>query len=238
MLGKLFILTKNKTMKNKFTFLNLILISLLGLSSCGGSDEDKTPNKNDTKDKEKESHEIVWMEKNLNVDTFRNGDPIKEIKSDEEWKKASVEGEPAWCYYENDPSNGEKYGKLYNWHAVNDPRGLAPDGYRIPTKDEWKAFIDELGKNSGDKMKSTSGWENRPNGDDTNGTDESGFTGLPGGYRNHSGNFGSIGYSGDWWSSTESASNAWHYNLSFQDHKMSRATNRKGFGFSVRCIEE
>lgn len=78
----------------------------------------------------------VWMTKNLNVDKFRNGDPIPEAKTDEEWIKAGENKQPAWCYYENDPANGEKYGKVFNWYAVNDPRGLAPEGWHDPTEEE------------------------------------------------------------------------------------------------------
>ena len=65
--------------------------------------------------------EQTWMAENLNVSKFRNGDEIPEAKTNEEWIKAGNEGKPAWCYYENIPANGEKYGKLYNWYAVTDP---------------------------------------------------------------------------------------------------------------------
>lgn len=76
----------------------------------------------------------IWMPENLNVDTFRNGDSIHHMQTKEEWDDAAHNEVPAWCYYDFDPSNGEKYGKLYNWHAVNDPRGLAPDGWRVPAE--------------------------------------------------------------------------------------------------------
>jgi len=69
-----------------------------------------------------------WMTRNLDVDRFRNGDLIPHVKLDVEWEETRRKGQPAWCYYDNDPENGKKYGKLYNWCAVNDPRGLAPDG--------------------------------------------------------------------------------------------------------------
>src|SRR6188508_2434374 len=75
----------------------------------------------------------VWMGQNLNADSFRNGETIMEAKSAEEWIKAGNEGKPAWCYYENSIENGRKYGKLYNWFAINDPRRLAPKGWHIPT---------------------------------------------------------------------------------------------------------
>src|SRR3989338_8108735 len=74
----------------------------------------------------------TWMAENLNVESFRNGDPIPEVKSAEEWEKVGKRKKPAWCYYDYTSANGTKYGKLYNWYAVNDPRGLAPDGWHIP----------------------------------------------------------------------------------------------------------
>lgn len=83
----------------------------------------------------------VWMTKNLNVDKFRNGDPIPQAKSEEEWKVAIENKQPAWCYYDNNPANGVKWGKLYNWFAVNDSRSLAPKDYHIPTDSEWTTLI-------------------------------------------------------------------------------------------------
>ena len=80
----------------------------------------------------------TWMAENLNVSTFRNGDAIPEVKTDAEWAQAFKEEKPAWCYYDNDPANGAKYGKLYNGYAVViDPRGLAPAGFHIPSEVEW-----------------------------------------------------------------------------------------------------
>ncbi len=79
----------------------------------------------------------TWMAENLNVSTFRNGDTIPEVKTTEEWIKAGKEGKPAWCYYDNDTANGRIYGKLYNWYAVDDKRGLAPKGWHIPSNNEY-----------------------------------------------------------------------------------------------------
>jgi uncharacterized protein (TIGR02145 family) len=87
----------------------------------------------------------VWMSKNLDVSTFRNGEAIPEAKSKEEWAKAGVNRQPAWCYYDNDSKNGKVYGKLYNWYAVNDSRGLGPKGYHIPSDAEWTILTDMLG---------------------------------------------------------------------------------------------
>ena len=102
---------------------------------------------------------------NLDVDRFRNGDPIPHAQTEEEWLYAGENGQPAWCYYDNDPKNGKKYGKLYNWYAVNDYRGLAPKGYHIPSDEEWSVLTRFLGGVyiAGDKMKSTTGWDNNEN---------------------------------------------------------------------------
>jgi uncharacterized protein (TIGR02145 family) len=104
----------------------------------------------------------VWMKENLNVSTFRNGDSIPEAKTEKEWIAAGYNEQPAWCYYNYDHVNGTKYGKLYNWCAVNDARGVAPSGYHVPTDVEWTVLADFLGGESvaGGKMKSTIGWDN------------------------------------------------------------------------------
>jgi uncharacterized protein (TIGR02145 family) len=123
----------------------------------------------------------IWMAQNLNVATFRNGDTIPQVKSMEEWNKACGKEQPAWCYYNNDSKNGEVYGKLYNWYAVADKRGLAPEGWHIPAGYEWHQLYDFLGGRRGKvakKLKSTSGWEEEGNGDNLNG-----FNGLAAGVR-------------------------------------------------------
>ena len=102
----------------------------------------------------------TWTSKNLNVSKFRNGEAIPLAKTTAEWELALDKKQPAWCYYENKGENGTTYGKLYNWYAVTDPRGLAPNGYHIPTDAEWTILTDYLGGDTiaGTKMKSTSGW--------------------------------------------------------------------------------
>jgi uncharacterized protein (TIGR02145 family) len=178
----------------------------------------------------------VWMTENLNVSSFRNGDPIPQAKTEEEWEKAGENEQPAWCYYDNDPANGTKYGKLYNWYAVNDPRGLAPKRWHIPTDAEWTLLTDHLGGMdiAGTKMKSTSGWW-----DNRNSTNSSGFSGLPGGYRYGNVTFYNIGKFGYWWSSTEyNTSNAWLRNLYYDSGNVDRYIHDKGEGFSVRCLRD
>ena len=214
----------------------------------------------------------TWMTENLNVSTFRNGDPIPQAKSNEEWDLADENKQPAWCYYENDPKNGNKYGKLYNWYAVNDPRGLAPAGWHIPTDAEWTTLENQLGDDAGKKMKSTSGWDSwyekitcsnckvasaeykkicsvckgtGYTGKKThsgNGTNSSGFSGLPGGLRRGNGAFDTIGGSGNWWSSTEyTTSGAWARYLNYNGGDVGRDANYfsgKEKGFSVRCLRD
>jgi len=170
------------------------------------------------------------------VATFRNGDPIPEAKTDEEWQKAGENKQPTWCYYGNDPKNGEQYGKLYNWYAVNDPRGLAPEGYHVPTDAEWTQLSDYLGGEdvAGKKMKSTSGWD-----ENGNGSNESGFNGLPGGYRYDNGPFYDFGKFGYWWSSTENdTSYAWDRYLNYNYGDVVRGNTNKQKGLSVRCLRD
>ena len=175
----------------------------------------------------------TWASKNLNVSTYRNGDKIPQVQDDNAWAKLKT---GAWCYYENKTANGTTYGKLYNWYAVNDPRGLAPKGYHIPKDAEWTMLTDYLGGDSmaGTKMKSTSGWKNNGNG-----TNSSGFNGLPGGYRGSDGDFNGIGVVGFWWSSSEGNTDyAWCRGLSNGDGLLDGGYNPKHFGFSVRCLRD
>ena len=174
-----------------------------------------------------------WAVANLNVSTFRNGDSIPEAKTNKEWVEAGQSGKPAWCYYNNNPANGPKYGKLYNWYALNDPRGLAPAGWNIPSDADWVTLINYLGgqQEAGKKMKSTTGWSG---GD--NGTNEIGFAAFPGGYRVENGTFLNMGSIGTWWSSTESkSSGAIDYYIALSG-SLARSSNLKQRGESVRCL--
>ena len=191
----------------------------------------------------------VWMTKNLNVSKFRNGDPIPEVRSKEEWVKAVENGQPGWCYYENNPANWAKYGKLYNWYAVIDIRGLCPTGWHVPSDAEWTVLTDYLGGENvaGVKMKSTSGWDNNGNG-----TNSSGFSGLPGGYLTDFGPFAGVDRNGCWWSSTEYYAwprkavgraqppkrLAWYRNLAHDAGSVYRNDFPTGPGMSVRCLKD
>ena len=170
-----------------------------------------------------------WARLNLDVVTYRNGDIIPQVTDEATWNSLTT---GAWCYYNNDPANA-RYGKLYNWYAVNDPRGLAPTGWHIPTNAEWGILIDKLNSYSGDidkKLKEQGPiWSNNS----TIATNESGFTGLPGGTRSL-GSFSRLGVIGMWWSSGISA---YAYLLNTSP-SLSRSGSNPEFGISVRCIRD
>jgi uncharacterized protein (TIGR02145 family) len=139
-----------------------------------------------------------WTAENLNVEHYRNGDPIPQVQDKDEWAKLTT---GAWCYYANTSENGKIYGKLYNWYAINDSRGLAPAGWHIPSDAEWTTLTDYLGgttkeKNEGGikywiievvggKLKATTLWDS-PN---TGATNSSGLTAFPGGFRDYNGSY-------------------------------------------------
>ncbi len=177
----------------------------------------------------------IWMTENLTVDRFRNGDYIAEAKTNEEWIRAAKEEKPAWCYYNNDPLNGKKYGKLYNWYAVNDPRGLAPVGWHVPSDAEWTKFIDRLGGASvaGKRIKTNYDWFKNGNG-----TDAYKFSGLPGGYRHYSGQYEYLNHLGFWWCSDEATpEGAWLRELSYVKNSVDRYRSNKRNALSVRCVK-
>ena len=225
----------------KKTILTIIISAATAmlLSSCGGGATNDSSSSNDTSLYEVTIGSQVWMTKNLNVDKFRNGDPIPHAKTNEEWEAAGDNKQPAWCYYDNDPANGEKYGKLYNWYTVNDSRGLAPKGYHVPSDVEWTTLTDFLGGENvaGGKMKSTGTqyWQS-PNEAANN---SSGFSGLPGGVCDYNGSFLGIGYKAFWWSSTEQAkSSAWSRGQYYDGGSLSRGSSDKFYGFPVRCLRD
>jgi len=234
-------------MKKVSLILTAVFITAMLVTSCGGGEGNESPSSNEvtSSNESVSSNEVtigtqVWMTQNLDVDKFRNGEVIPEAKTQGEWKAYGDAGEAAWCYYNNDSANGVIYGKLYNWYAVSDSRGLAPVGYHIPSDAEWTILTDYLGgaEKAGAKMKSKQGWavDGNPN---VWGTNTSGFSGLPGGYRNYNGAFASIGESGYWWSYTELGTNsAWVCGLDSSVGVVNGGVNNKGLGFSVRCLRD
>ena len=120
-----------------------------------------------------------WTAQNLNVSIFNNGDKIPVARSQEDWDKALKNGQPACCCLSNAGLNCEKFSRLYNWYAITDLRGLAPKGFYIPNENDWKNLNYFIESYSGEKLKSKEGWDYSEIG---NGTDDVGFSVLPGGF--------------------------------------------------------
>jgi len=179
----------------------------------------------------------VWTVKNLDVITYRNGDTIPHVTNDAAWSNLTT---GAWCWYNNDSATYSGLGKLYNWFAVHDPRGLSPKGWHVPSDSECRKLSACLGgeKATYDALKASDG-SNRmgQNGGILN---SSGFTGLLGGERETGGEFRGYGALGIWWNSTDDGGGygAWSYFLSFADGNFTMYNWYKQDGFSVRCIKD
>lgn len=251
-------------MSNKFNRRNIMrqmffLFTLLLLVSCSDSTSsgDKEDNiiKGSVTDIDGNVYETVqigdqvWMAENLKVTHYRNGDPIPNVTDDTEWKGLST---GAYCTFENSSTNSESLGLLYNWYAIGDTinNKIAPEGWHVPTDEEWKELemylgmsrkaaddTDWRGTTEGLKLKATSGWYNNGNG-----TNEVGFTALPGSFRSYNnGVFGSPDSTGYWWSVTEySSSKVWGRMLSYFAPTIFRYKSAydKNSGFSVRCVKD
>lgn len=174
-----------------------------------------------------------WMAENLSVVTYRNGDTIRELRGAGDWLQT---GQGAWCHYDNDSLNDRVYGKLYNWKAVRDPRGLCPAGWHVATDEDWSRLVEQLGGAdlAGGRLKAAVYWE-PPNLVVPEG---SGFGARPGGYRYDNG-FSYAGSHGYWWSRTEEDSSfAWSRVLVNRELSVTRISYDKLMGLSVRCVRD
>lgn len=187
----------------------------------------------------------TWTSKNLNVSLYRNGDIIPQVTGIVAWMTATT---GAWCWYNNDSTFFGKYGKMYNWYAVTDPRGLAPAGWHVPSDAEWKTLIrcidihadtaqaENVSAIAGGAMKTNviTDW-----GDNVGSTNSSGFSGLPGGKRFSNGDFGFEYFLGCWWSNREqNITNAFHFSLDAYSNGVFRTYDEKVLGLSVRVVKD
>ena len=173
----------------------------------------------------------VWMAENLRTTRYRTGATITNVTNATTWSGLTT---GAWVHYGNSTDNETVYGKLYNWYAVADSRNICPTGWHVPSDAEWTVLSNFLATDVGFKMKSTSGWQ-----DNGNGSNASGFNGLPGGYRSTPGPFDLVGRLGYFWSSSEYLSgNAWGRLLSRDARDLGRLNDFKRRGFSVRCVQD
>jgi uncharacterized protein (TIGR02145 family) len=179
----------------------------------------------------------TWMAENLQAEKYRNGDSIPNVTVNTKWSELKS---GAWCYYKNFDENGKIYGKLYNFYAVRDPRGIAPEGWHIPSAAEWQKLLDFLGGSieAGGKLKEagTSHWAS-PN---TGATNESFFSSLPGGccYGGME-QFYDLGKIGYWWTSTPGdGSDAAHRIMYNHNNSVASYNGNMRVGYSVRCVKD
>lgn len=181
-----------------------------------------------------------WMQENLKTTKFSDGSKIQNVTQTSEWINLSL---GAYCDYDNNPSNVATFGRLYNGYTVTDQRNVCPSGWHVPSLDEWDILINNLGgvNIAGGKMKSIGtaqngdGFWNSPN---TGATNESGFTGLPGGTRFDLGDFRDIKSFGHWLSSDSRFGYTWSIRLQDNHTMVEKYNNYSHIGHSIRCVKD
>lgn len=176
-----------------------------------------------------------WFAENLRTTVYADGSAIPEVTGNSAWAGLAT---GARCSYDNDPVVSYGYGLLYNSYAVDNASGLCPSGWHVPTDGEWTDLENYLSTNGhsgteGTALKATSGWDSGGNG-----TDDFGFSALPGGFRYDASSFSSAGDLGYWWSSSPNGGNAWLRLLRFGSQGILRFGVNPRFGFSVRCLRD
>jgi uncharacterized protein (TIGR02145 family) len=178
-----------------------------------------------------------WMTKNLDVSRYRNGDPIPQVQNIDDWYNANI---GAWCYYEFNSENGPIYGKLYNWYAVNDPRGLAPEGWHVPTHQEILTLFNYCGGDSlaGGKLKSTGfDYWKAPNEGATN---ETGFNALGAGATDYPSFSGLRDYAGFWCSDNadDGTGDPYSFGMHYDRKGAWLQPDFNKTGYTIRCIKD
>ena len=181
------------------------------------------------------------MAENLKTTKYRDGSEIPNITNNGEWSGLSS---GAYGDYDNNPTNSETYGRLYNWYTVDDERDVCPDGWHVPSDLEYFILTDNLGGGNiaGGKMKESGNlhWQEYTPEVSQQTTNESGYTALPGGYRQFdNGIFNEIEYFGHFWTSSENTNEkAWNLSLSYENSSVYWDSKNKNSGYSVRCIKD
>jgi len=190
----------------------------------------------------------IWMTENLKTTRYQDSSEIPNITDDIEWFSQTT---GAYCWYNNDQTSyKDTYGALYNYHTIVDNRNICPTGWHVPTDAEWTTLITYLGDDAGIKLREigTEHWKIPylilHDGVIINslhiGTNETGFSALPGGMRgNGNNNFESITIYGHWWSATENETNySWSRNIYYDLTDVFRSTENKKSGLSIRCLKD
>ena len=191
------------------------------------------------------------MAENLKVTRYKDGSEITHITNNDDWGSYD---EGQYAVYDNDPSNVDIYGNLYNFAVVDDDRGVCPDGFHVPSDEEFiqlemylgmseeeaNSYPSYRGTDEGSKLAGNSDLWNDEDLENNQAFGTSGFNGLPAGYRNSAtGNYSSMGYISYFWSSSESSSgNAWYRILNHIYSSVFRSHTNKRLGFSIRCVAD
>lgn len=225
----------------RYLFMGLLACALILSFGCDKDDDDDGISYGSVKDSEGNTYKTVkigsqtWMAEDLRATKLNTGLALDEIQGDLEWSETS---DPAYCWYNNDPSDGGgKYGVLYNFYAVETGR-LCPSGWKVPSRADWNQLMDYLADNGyddkqGHALKATSGWH-----DKGSGKDSYGFKAVPSGYRTQSGPFVFRGEQVYMWSSSKRyGSKSWCRSFYFvYDHTLENDAFRTS-GMVVRCIK-
>jgi uncharacterized protein (TIGR02145 family) len=246
--------------KNRILIYSLAIVGvfLMLANSCKKSDDTNDPTQDGTTVTDIDGngyHTVtigtqVWMVENLKTTKYRNGDAIPNVTDGTAWSKLTT---GAYCNYNNVITNGNKYGKLYNWFAVNDSRNIAPHGWHVPSETEWEMLYEYVFANPGTSgnvakaLAAKSDWvasaEVGSIGNDLTKNNSSGFTALPGSLRGGLGPFGGGGIGGvaNWWSSSQGKNSqcglAYVMFYSYSDVNV-YDDYAKSNGYSVRCIKD
>lgn len=234
--------------------LTIFLLSAI-FTGCSKDEEASTPECGEPVSYQGYDYQTVligdrcWFAENLRSESYRNGDVIPSNRSDSTWQytlsgATAIFGEGNSDCSEFSPEGDacddawslNEYGRLYNWYAVDDARGLCPSGWHVPTDGEWTLLTSNFGGDSmaASMMKSDDGWY-----EGGNGTNVSGFSALPGGSRSKLGFFGSAGAGGIWWSSSSfDGFNALFRGLGHDLPVVARDNDDPCSGNSIRCIQD
>lgn len=176
---------------------------------------------------------LDWMSRNVDVTSFRNGDPVAEITGAEAWAEAGRSSEPATTLYENNARNLVRWGRLYNFAAVNDARGLCPEGWRVPEDPDWTELEQALGVDvAAARLRSDAGWIAV-----TRSPEDVGFNALPAGFRTQRGDDFLAGRVAYFWSATSVSERETTAHMLFDyDSRIFRIVYDKAMGMSLRCV--
>jgi uncharacterized protein (TIGR02145 family) len=233
----------NKMKHTNITNFIIIMLILTGLFGCRSGSDRKLGGEQVRDIDNNVYHTIqigdqVWMVENLRTTRYNDGSPIPLVENYDEWAALSL---PAYSWYNNDSLNGQNYGALYNWYAVESGK-LCPEGWHVPSDEDWRLLENTLGgagvAGAALKENGTMFWKT-PN---TEATNESGFSARPGGYRSFNGPFNLMRTYGYWWSETEKSwygapSRPIYREMQYKDQGVIRDIAEKNSGFSVRCLK-